>query len=135
MPSLQVDAPVELAGTTKRELARRLGAAYSRIMDTVPDIVTVVVNGHGSESVWRCTGEEPVVAGLVMADVRSGRDRAVRERVARAMIGICADLTGVGPERWKVEFTQHTGDEMFHGHLGGFNTDWSPGESRGPDPS
>ncbi|PWV51075.1 tautomerase [Nocardiopsis sp. L17-MgMaSL7] len=135
MPSLQVDAPVELVGSTKRELARRLGATYSRLMDTVPDIVTVVVHDHGADSVWRCTSGEPVVAGLIMADIRSGRDRAARDRVARAMIEICVDLTGISPEHWKVEFTQHAGDEMFHGHLGGFNTNWSPGESRGPDPS
>jgi hypothetical protein len=24
-----------------------------------------------------------------------------------------------------VEFTQHSGDEMFHPHLGGFNTEWT----------
>jgi hypothetical protein len=35
----------------------------------------------------------------------------------------------------KVEFTQHSGDEMYHPHLGGFNDDWTGDEritSAGP---
>jgi hypothetical protein len=33
----------------------------------------------------------------------------------------CEQVLGVDPDRIKVEFTQHAGDEMYHPHLGGFN--------------
>jgi hypothetical protein len=33
----------------------------------------------------------------------------------------------------KVEFTQHTGNEMYHPHLNGFNKDWRGDEKGGPD--
>jgi hypothetical protein len=35
-------------------------------------------------------------------------------------------IAGLDPDRIKVEFTQHSGDEMYHPHLGGFNADWQP---------
>jgi hypothetical protein len=42
---------------------------------------------------------------------------------------ICEQILGLDRERIKVEFTQHSGDEMYHPHLGGFNRDWVGDES------
>ena len=47
---------------------------------------------------------------------------AAERRVCRSPTAI----TGLDPDRIKVEFTQHSGDEMYHPHLGGFNADWQP---------
>jgi phenylpyruvate tautomerase PptA (4-oxalocrotonate tautomerase family) len=41
MPYLQLDVPNRYPVEVKRDLARRLGDAYSRIMQTTPDLVTV----------------------------------------------------------------------------------------------
>jgi hypothetical protein len=59
-----------------------------------------------------------------MCDIRRGRSADRRARLARQLIADCHDIAGIDPERIKIEFTQHSGDEMYHPHLGGFNTDW-----------
>jgi phenylpyruvate tautomerase PptA (4-oxalocrotonate tautomerase family) len=126
MPSLQLDVPAAYDAATTRELARRLGAVYAEVMETRPDIVTVVVR---EASVWRCTDGEPEPGALLMCDVRRGRSAAVRARLCEALVAVCAEVGGVDPARLKVEFTQHDGDEMWHPQLGGFNRDWSAEEA------
>jgi hypothetical protein len=49
---------------------------------------------------------------------------ARRERLARQLIADCQAIAGLDPSRIKVEFTQHAGDEMYHPHMDGFNTEW-----------
>ena len=44
------------------------------------------------------------------------------------VIDACADLLDLDTLWIKVEFTQHSGDEMYHPHLGGFNKDWTGSE-------
>ena len=41
------------------------------------------------------------------------------------MLVVCEETLAIDPATLKIEFTQHAGDEMFHPHLGGFNTDWT----------
>lgn len=134
MPSLQLDITAELTADQKQTLARRMSEIYSRIMDSDPRLMTVVIRTLPAGSVWHCTDGEPVPGTLLMCDVRAGRDRATRDRLARDLIDLVAEHAPVSRMDMKVEFTQHSGDEMFHPFLGGFNRDWSPGGSTGDPP-
>lgn len=125
MPSLQIDVPVRLSAAEKRGLTAALGRAYADVMEVPVDIVTVVVRDLGEGGVWRCTDGDPVPGGLVMCDVRRGRDAEQRGRLARHLVALTAAASGLDDEQLKVEFTQHSGDEMWHPRLGGFNDDWS----------
>src|SRR3954452_22943120 len=126
MPSLQISLPLRMKPAAKQALARELGVIYADVMDVNPDIVTIVFHDLGEAGVWRCSDGDPAPAGLVMADVRAGRSTQTRGRLADRIVDTCAAATGLHPHKLKVEYTQHSGDEMFHPHLGGFNRDWSP---------
>ena len=129
MPSLQFDAPRAYDAETKRVIARELGRAYARIMQTAPDLVTVAIHDLGQGGIWRCTEREPQEAALVMCDIRAGRTPATRAELAEEIIAICATRGDLQSHQIKVEFTQHPGDDMYHPHLGGFNHDWSGDET------
>jgi hypothetical protein len=115
VPSLQLDVAAAPDRETQRELAGTLTAIYAEVMDAPPEIVTVAIREAG---VWR--DGEP--SALLMCDVRRGRDVETRAELARRLVAACEAVLGTGYV--KVEFTQHAGDEMWHPHLGGFNTDW-----------
>ena len=131
MPSLQIDLPLELDVDTKRALAREIGAIYAEVMQVRADLVTISLHALGAGGVWRCSDDEPHPAALVMCDVRAGRSTETRGVLARRIVDVCVRVCGLEEHQLKVEFTQHSGDEMFHPHLGGFNDDWRPGEGRG----
>ena len=131
MPSLQVDLPLRLDPDTKKNLARELGSIYAEVMQVRTDIITISIHDLGPGGVWRCGDNEPSPAGLVMCDVRAGRSTEIRGLLARRIVQACARASGLEERHLKVEFTQHSGDEMFHPHLGGFNEDWRPGEGGG----
>lgn len=126
VPSLQLDLPLRMDLDTKRSLARQLGAVYAEVMQVRPDFVTVSIHDLGPGGVWRCGPDEPEPAGLVMCDIRAGRSVATREALARRIVEVCARVCGLEEGRLKVEFTQHSGDEMYHPQLGGFAPDWAP---------
>jgi phenylpyruvate tautomerase PptA (4-oxalocrotonate tautomerase family) len=129
MPSLQLDVPATYDSTTKRLLAQRFGSVYAAVMQTRPDIVTVSIHDLGEGAVWRCGDDDPEPHALLMCDVRQGRSADTRAELARQLSDICHEVLGWDPHRIKVEFTQHSGDEMYHPHLGGFNRDWLDDES------
>jgi phenylpyruvate tautomerase PptA (4-oxalocrotonate tautomerase family) len=131
VPSLQLDLPLRMDVGTKRSLARQLGALYAQVMDVPPEFITISIHDLGPGGVWRCGPEEPEPAGLVMCDVRAGRPAGTRERLARGIVEVCVRVCGLEERRLKVEFTQHTGDEMYHPHLGGFAPDWTPEAGEG----
>jgi phenylpyruvate tautomerase PptA (4-oxalocrotonate tautomerase family) len=135
MPSLQLDVPTRLEVATKRLLAKRFGLVYATTMDADPNLVTVSIHDLGEGSVWRCSADEPHPHSQIMCDVRRGRSVETRAALARQLIEICNEVLGLDPRSVKVEFTQHSGDEMFHPHLGGFNTEWDADESGGGGPS
>ena len=130
MPSLQLDLPLRMDVAAKRSLAQELGAVYAEVMDVPASFVTVSVHDLGPGGVWRCGDGAPEPAGLVMCDVRAGRSAQTRGLLARRIVEACARSCGLAEDRLKVEFTQHSGDEMYHPHLGGFAPDWSPAEDR-----
>jgi phenylpyruvate tautomerase PptA (4-oxalocrotonate tautomerase family) len=126
MPSLQLFALPTYPPGVKRALAGRLGNAYAEIMETELGIVTVAIPDMGTDGVWRCADGGPEPAALLMCDIRQGRSAERRAELARRLIADCQAVAGIDPDRIKVEFTQHPGDEMYHPHLGGFNSEWQP---------
>jgi phenylpyruvate tautomerase PptA (4-oxalocrotonate tautomerase family) len=125
MPSIQIDLPLDAPASAKQELARRIGRIYAERMEVNADLLTVSVHDLGPGGVWRCHEDgEPTASALIMCDIRSGRSRETRAGLAQALIDTCAELFPLDSMWIKVEFTQHSGDEMYHPHLGGFNKDW-----------
>jgi phenylpyruvate tautomerase PptA (4-oxalocrotonate tautomerase family) len=135
MPYLHFDLPGRYPAAMKRALAARLGALYAEIMQTTPRIVKVGFRELGEDSLVRCGapdgGVEPVVVG--QCDIRRGRPAEQRLALANAIVGACAEALGVPASRIELEFTQHTGDEMFR--HGAFAEDWSADEAGSGEPS
>ena len=71
-------------------------------------------------------------------DVNDHYAPATKQRLADAMCRTCAEMmtvdirrisVAIREDRLNVEFTQHTGDEMYHPALGGYSPDWTPDEA------
>jgi hypothetical protein len=65
---------------------------------------------------------------VLMLDIRQGRSPELRMEVAKALCSHCVEILGLREDRLNVEFTQHTGDEMYHPALGGYSPEWQPDE-------
>ena len=129
MPSIQIDLPLTTSAATKQKLAQRVGEIYAEIMQVGMDLLTVSVHDLGEGGVWRCHEDAPPTpSALIMCDIRSGRPVQTRARLAQSLIDACAEMFELDALWVKVEFTQHSGDEMYHPHLAGFNTDWTEDE-------
>lgn len=127
MPYLQLDVPNRYSFEVKRDLARRLGDEYARIMQTTPDLVTVAFRELGEGGVWRCGAGEPELASMLSCDIRRGRPAEQRAELAEALIGACVQVLGLRGDRVGVEFTQHASDEMYRRERG-WAPDWSAAE-------
>jgi phenylpyruvate tautomerase PptA (4-oxalocrotonate tautomerase family) len=129
VPSIQIDLPLVTTAEVKRDLAQQIGAVYAQIMQVGKDLLTVSVHDLGVGGIWRChESGPPTPSALIMCDIRAGRPADVRAELARALIEVCTKTFDLDGTWVKVEFTQHTGDEMYHPHLGGWNRDWSGDE-------
>lgn len=125
MPSIQIDLPLNVTPDVKRELAQRIGACYATTMQINADLLTVSIHDLGRGGVWRChDNSDPTPSALVMCDIRSGRTVETRAVLAQRIIDLLVDTFELSRTWLKVEFTQHSGDEMYHPHLKGFNNDW-----------
>ena len=60
-----------------------------------------------------CGDGEPEPAAMLTCDIRRGRPPEQRAALAQALIDACVDALGLQSDRLGVEFTQHTGDELF----------------------
>jgi phenylpyruvate tautomerase PptA (4-oxalocrotonate tautomerase family) len=128
MPYLQLDVPNHYPLEVKRSLARCLGEKYALIMQTKPALVTVAFRELGEGGVWCCTAGEPEPAALLSCDIRRGRPAEQRAELGQALIDACVETLGLRSDRIAVEFTQHTGDEMYR-HGRGWGTEWTPAEA------
>jgi phenylpyruvate tautomerase PptA (4-oxalocrotonate tautomerase family) len=138
MPNLQLDVSAKYPVAVKRDLAQRFGDLYAEIMQTTPDLVDVTFRELGEGSLWRCGKSGPVPAATLICDIRRGRPPEQRERLARGLVDACVDALGLDPLLISVEFTQHSGDEIFRSILidgvvrGGLSKDWSASETKTP---
>jgi phenylpyruvate tautomerase PptA (4-oxalocrotonate tautomerase family) len=128
MPYLQLDVPSRYPVDVKRDLARRLGESYARIMQTRPELVTVAFRELGQGGVWCCGVGEPEPAALISCDIRRGRPPEQRAELAQALIDASVETLGLRSDRLVVEFTQHTSDEMYRAGRG-WAAEWTPAEA------
>jgi phenylpyruvate tautomerase PptA (4-oxalocrotonate tautomerase family) len=138
MPNLQLDVTNTYPVGVKRALAKRFGDIYAEVMQTTPDLVDVTFRELGEGGLWRCGNSEPVPAVTLICDIRRGRPPEQRERLARALVNASVDALGLDPLLVSVEFTQHSGDEIYRNILidgvvrGGLSKDWSESETTTP---
>ena len=130
MPYLQLDVPERYPPEVKRNLARRLGETYGRIMETSADRVTVAIRELPDGSLWHCSSEEPEPGAMLMCDIRQGRPAEQRAELALALIDACVEILGLRRDQLPVDFTQHSGTEMFRASRG-WSRDWTADEADG----
>jgi phenylpyruvate tautomerase PptA (4-oxalocrotonate tautomerase family) len=128
MPYLQLDVSQSYSLEAKRRLAKQLGEIYALKMQADVSRVSVAIRELTPGGLWRCTSGEPYEAALLMCDIRKGRPPEQRAELAKALIDACIDTLGLRIEQINVEFTQHTGDEMYHPMRGGLSADWRSDE-------
>lgn len=128
MPYLQLDVSQSYPLELKQKLAERFGRIYSEHMTASVRRISVAVR-ELQGGVWRCTENASYPAALLMCDIRRGRPPEQRAGLAKALIEACVETLGLKVEQVNVEFTQHSGDEMYHPLLGGLSDDWSEVEA------
>ena len=102
MPYIQLDVPNHYSVDVKRDLARRLGDQFARIMQTTPDMVRVSIRELGEGGVWRCGAGEPEPAAQLSCDIRRGRTPEQRAQLAQALIDACVETLGLRSDRLMV---------------------------------
>lgn len=128
MPYLQLDVNGRHPIEDKQRLARRMAERYAATMSVDIRRISIAIRECGDGAIWRLVDDEPVPVSVLMLDIRRGRTPALRMELARGLIADCVDVLGLREDRLNVEFTQHTGDEMYHPTLGGFSPEWTADE-------
>lgn len=107
-----------------------MSETYARMMSVDIRRISVAIRELGEGGVWRTANVDgdPVPASVMMLDIRRGRPPELRMELAKALCQHCIDILGLREDRLNVEFTQHSGDEMYHPALGGYSPEWEPGE-------
>ena len=130
MPYLQLDVTGTHSVASKKRLAAQMSQTYAEMMSVDIRRISVAIRELGEGGVWRIpeAGGEPVPVSVMMLDIRKGRSAELRMEVAKALCAHCVAILGLREDRLNVEFTQHSGDEMYHPALGGYSPGWSPDE-------
>lgn len=126
MPYLQIEVLNKYPTPVKQALAKKLGLIYARIMKADVRRITVVIRELGEGNIWRCSENEPTPAAIMMCDIRAGRDSSTREELSKAFIEVCNDMLQLDVNQLNIEYTQHSGDEMYHQWMGKLSEDWNP---------
>jgi hypothetical protein len=130
MPYLQLDVNGQHPVADKKRLAKQLSETYARMMSV--DIRRISIASakwaRAVSGAWSMAS--PVEVSVLMCDIRRGRSAELRLDVAKALCRDCIDILGLREDRLNVEFTQHSGDEMYHPTLGGYSPEWSEDESQ-----
>jgi phenylpyruvate tautomerase PptA (4-oxalocrotonate tautomerase family) len=130
MPYLQLDVNGHYPVSDKRLLAATMSKTYARMMSVDIRRISVAIRELGEGGVWRIAEVhgEPEPVSVMMLDIRRGRSAELRMELAKALCAHCVDILGLRENRLNVEFSQHSGDEMYHPALGGYSPEWEPGE-------
>lgn len=129
MPYLQLDVNDSYSVELKKALAKKMALTYAGLMTVDIRRISIAIREVGQGGVWRTVDGEPVPVSVLMCDIRQGRPAELRMQVAKALCADCIGIMGLREDRLNVEFTQHSGDEMYHPTLGGFSPEWSAGEA------
>lgn len=130
MPYLQLDVNGTHLVADKKRLAKKLSETYAQMMSVDIRRISIAIREVGEGGVWRMVDGEPVEVSVLMCDIRRGRSAELRLEVAKALCRDCIEILGLREDRLNVEFTQHTGDEMYHPTLGGYSPEWSEDEAQ-----
>ena len=128
MPYLQLDTNGRHASADKQRLAQRMAETYADLMQVDIRRISVAIRECGDGAVWRLVDSVPVPVSVLMLDIRRGRPPEQRMELAKRLIADCVELLGQREDRLNVEFTQHSGDEMYHPTLGGYSPEWTADE-------
>lgn len=130
MPYLQLDVNGRYPAANKQRLAAKMSETYARMMSVDIRRISVAIR-ELDDGIWRIVeaGADPAPVSVMMLDIRRGRPAELRMAVAKELCAHCIDILGLREDRLNVEFTQHSGDEMYHPALGGYSPEWAPGES------
>jgi phenylpyruvate tautomerase PptA (4-oxalocrotonate tautomerase family) len=129
MPYLQLDVNDTYSVEAKKALAQKMASTYADMMKVDIRRISIAIREVGEGGVWRIVDGEPVPVAVLMCDIRRGRTPELRMEVAKALCGACIEILDLREDRLNVEFTQHSGDEMYHPTLGGYSPDWSEDEA------
>ncbi|WP_050475879.1 tautomerase family protein [Herbaspirillum rhizosphaerae] len=129
MPYLQLDVNDSYPVDVKKALAKKMAITYADLMTVDIRRISIAIREVGQGGVWRTVDGDPVPVSVLMCDIRKGRTPELRMEVAKALCADCIDILGLREDRLNVEFTQHSGDEMYHPTLGGFSPEWSENEA------
>jgi phenylpyruvate tautomerase PptA (4-oxalocrotonate tautomerase family) len=129
MPYLQLDVNGRYSVEAKKSLAKAMSETYASMMSVDIRRISIAIRELGDGSVWRTVDGEPVPVSVLMCDIRRGRTPELRMDVAKALCRHCIDILDLREDRLNVEFTQHSGDEMYHPTLGGYSPEWSESEA------
>jgi len=129
MPYLQLDVNGHYSVDEKRRLATKLCETYSGMMKVDIRRISIAIRELGEGGVWRTVDGEMTPVSVLMCDIRRGRPAEQRLELAKLLVSDCMNILGLREDRLNVEFTQHSGDEMYHPTLGGFSPEWSPEEA------
>ena len=127
MPYLQLDVIGPHAPSTKKRLSEAMARTYADMMSVDIRRISVAIRELGEGGLWRIpdAGGEAVPVSVMMLDIRRGRPPELRMEVAKALCALCVDVLGLREYRLNVEFTQHSGDEMYLPTLGGYSPEWT----------
>lgn len=128
MPYIQIEVTKHYSTETKKQLAKVIGEVYSKIMEASVKRITVTIRELGEGAIWRCSEEDPTPAAIMMCDIREGRTKDTREMLSKKLIEVCNEILELEVNQLNIEFTQHSGDEMYHQWMGRLSNDWSAGE-------
>ena len=131
MPYLQLDTHQHFSAAQKKRFALQVSETYARMMSVDIRRISVAIRELGEAGIWRITaaGSLPEPASVLMLDIRRGRPPELRMEVAKALCAHAVEILGLREDRLNVEFTQHSGDEMFHPTLGGYSPEWEPDQA------
>ncbi|BCQ51872.1 tautomerase family protein [Burkholderia gladioli] len=129
MPYLQLDVNDNYPVALKQALAKKMATTYAGLMTVDIRRISIAIREVGQGGVWRTVDGEPVPVSVLMCDIRRGRTPELRMEVAKALCADCIEILGLREDRLNVEFTQHSGDEMYHPTLGGYSPEWSESEA------
>jgi len=113
MPYLHLDLPGRFPVAQKRELAVRLCRLYADVMQTQTWRPNIGIAELGEDNLFHLgpDGLEPIV--MVLVEFRAGRPSEYRLSLADGIVDACVEVLGV-PRRWVlVEFTPHSGAEIY----------------------
>jgi phenylpyruvate tautomerase PptA (4-oxalocrotonate tautomerase family) len=112
MPHLAFDLNFTPSPGARRQLAAAVVKRFSEIMDTGTDHVGVIVRCHAKEDLaFGRAGPDGEIA-FVNADIRLGRTRDQKRRLALAFIDEAHRAFGVPKKAVYVVYTEHDGEHF-----------------------